>query len=149
MENKYYTPAIDEFHAGFECEIMTSYGFIKGHWPDTLKSDTRSSFIGTGEYEQTKYGTFRVKYLDKEDIKGLGFKGNDSNSAYFTKYNCLTSNGTNNLNCRLVHWINKGRDREVDIYAIYGKEDEQLIFRDVINNKSELVKLLKQLGIDE
>jgi len=140
METKYYTPDISEFFVGFEYEEL---------FPDKWKHVYMDIFELEGcNLDSMIYSKdLRVKYLDKEDIEELGFEGNESNSVYFSKKDCLTSAGTNFLDCRLVHWFGK-ENRELDIYAVYGKDDENLIFRGIIKNKSELKKLLKQLNIN-
>jgi hypothetical protein len=80
MDNKYYTPSIEEFHVGFECEIQTSWGFAPGVWPEIFYEDT----LAGHDYDEygnvldlTRTSMFRVKYLDKEDIESLGFKYNE------------------------------------------------------------------------
>lgn len=54
---KYYTPTKDEFHKGFECEIYT-------------ENDSYEKFLCDIDYNTPIY---RVKYLDTDDIKDLGF----------------------------------------------------------------------------
>lgn len=77
------------------------------------------------------------KSLDKEDIESLGWKGQESNSVYFTKDNY-----------RLVHWITSD-GRDINIFEKYdgGTQEECLIRKAKVKNKSELIKLLKQLEI--
>lgn len=81
MENKYYTPSIEEFHIGFECEMLSEiYGGtavpIEQHkeiWRKyTLnRQDIIRFFIQTDELARP---LFRVKYLDKENVESLGFE---------------------------------------------------------------------------
>lgn len=163
--NKYYTPNPDEMYIGFEYEIQDE---LVWDWNNEFRN--KKDFLGnliTGSYKKFNFGWFpkiydgsellkyeiqyvcidntlepklrsyRVKYLDKEDIESLGWKGNDSNSVYFTKDNY-----------RLVHWItNEGRD--ISIFEKYdgGTQEECLVRKCIIKNKSELVKLMKQLEI--
>lgn len=93
MEDKYYTPKIEEFHIGFECEVFgTSY-----QYPVTLVSANIIKVLGEPvmvqdwdkvvcewddlelvyddwehEYDNFK-NEYRVKYLDREDIESFGF----------------------------------------------------------------------------
>lgn len=80
MENKYYTPSIEEFHVGFEYEMKQ--GFMDG----TVKSqedfdlaiwEKRKTTIGelvyieralTGKNAQNGLCGIRVKHLDREDL---------------------------------------------------------------------------------
>lgn len=118
--NKYYTPEIEEFHVGFEYY---------------LKGENNKRILSTNCTVDTELS--RVKYLDKEDIESLGFEGQKANSVYFKK------NGY-----RLVHWLDKPV-RITTILKLYSDGDEEVIFKGIIRNKSELKRLLKQLNINE
>jgi hypothetical protein len=123
-ESKYYTPEMEEFHVGFECE---------GKW---FSQDE----IGFGEITIDIHNihtainnptVFRVKHLDREDIESLGFK--------FKPYGDIES-------------------YENDVWQLlrfqYPKEQVRLIhkvgstrfFNGTIKNKSELKRILKQIG---
>jgi hypothetical protein len=145
MDSKYYTPIIDEFHVGFECEKAHGVG-------DTVIDDIMNPLIDDSTtwdkiiVQPSLWGgnamwllimkninTFRVKYLDKEDIESLGFiEGKDEG----------------NVNCyikdiyRLYCWFS-------GVVSINKYSIDNQIFRGNIKNKSELKILLKQLGIDE
>jgi len=130
MDSKYYTPTIDEFYVGFEYEEDIRYTYSDGdyrldggeNWIDymiTMQDDLEhlSDLI---ENDQC-----RVKYLDKEDIESL-------------------------------EWSPISYDEfQYKEYELYFKEDLQIsilkqpefLFQGSIKNKSELVKLLRQLGI--
>jgi len=71
MENKYYTPTIEEFHVGFEFEFRHS-----DYKEDGWKKFTTPVF--NMEREDCPFACqtleeYRVKYLDREDIESLGF----------------------------------------------------------------------------
>ena len=78
MDNKYYTPTIEEFHVGFEFE-SNYVGFSSDlKWRKILLNDSHDWFWTT--YKQDAVETeFRVKHLDKEDIESLGFINNCEN----------------------------------------------------------------------
>ena len=77
--DKYYTPELEEFHQGFEYEIWlnsayTPEKYIKkifefvdknNIWDDDITNLLACAYNG-GD-------TLRVKYLDQEDIKSLGW----------------------------------------------------------------------------
>ena len=126
-QNKYYTPDISEFHVGFEYECSSDKGEL---WYSVIIEQLKDYL--TLE-DDLRYDLVRVKYLDKEDIEGLGFE--HVGSLWFKDIN----------NFKIRKW----KDRELDIYKHYISDNEdQLIFRGSIKNKSELVKLLKQLGVN-
>ena len=88
---KYYTPSIEEFHVGFEYEYRNHDGTVKNntvlnYWNKSTISDLNElSYVERGL--QTPNNT-RVKYLDKDDIKSLGFceaKLKDSNNVVYLK----------------------------------------------------------------
>ena len=137
--NKYYTPELEEFHVGFEYEVQT----WKDKWETETLIDLNSQDSDGALYPwiptEQSLSCFRVKYLDKEDIKSLGWKEQESNSVYFTKDNYI-----------LVHWITSD-GRDINIFEKYdgGTQEECLIRKAKVKNKSELKKLLKQLKIIE
>ena len=139
MNNKYYTPKIEEFHVGFECE-----------WQSRVRNETWNKQISDTDLVSIAYDAiehsdedepfeeqFRVKYLDKTDIEDCGWEGQKANSVYFTKDNY-----------RLVHWISDA-ERTISIYETYdgGTQEECIVRKDKIKNKTEFIKVLKQLGL--
>ena len=93
MGKKYYTPTIDEFYVGFECEFhgMSTGGFaimdFKNNtieqvsdpdikiW-DKCKVSTNPMFKRNLDSIENSIvsGQIRVKYLDQSDIESLGFE---------------------------------------------------------------------------
>ena len=155
MTNKYYTPEIEEFYVGFECEIQSSWGMQKGIYPSILREDTLTGFqlqkIGETETLKKVISGIRVKYLDKEDIESCGF-GNYKKSVCawyeleghfedsFASYGYWTK-------IRLIHCES---DNKIKILAFEHSwdEEETVLFQGKIKNKSELKKLLKKLNIE-
>lgn len=136
MKNKYYTPELEEFHIGFEYEHKGTglRATDTGEWKFVIyeMSDHTRAFktlLGSGHY--------RVKYLDKKDIWDLGFK---------TDYRVEEGSWQS---------YNKGDygleyDPDYNTVVVYKLEDHDIfnsIFTGSIKNKSELKKLLKQLGL--
>lgn len=143
-DNKYYTPEISEFHVGFEHEVNHKVRDGSGdrEWCSELYK---------GSSEQTRYIKYlleeepeniRVKYLDKEDIESFGF-------TIKSDYGAGTTFHLNNSYSLQTH-KHAGisyNEHEVRIFksGIIGKPCR--IFTGDIKNKSELKKLLQQLGI--
>ena len=133
MEKKYYTPEIEEFHIGFECETLE-----RDSWKKVEIYDV-SFEIDTEELKQKK---IRVKYLDKEDIESIGgwefvkeYKDPGSYCLDFKKRHTeLTLHPA--LEETMI-FIEHGSDISIGYPVFKGK----------IKNKSELKTLLKQLGI--
>lgn len=140
MGNKYYTPTIDEFYVGFEYVYNVGTATCP-NWQDSFMVD---EVWQIQDIQDELLNYIKVKYLDKTDIESLGFV--DLGSLWFFKEKCLTVNGENFLNCKIRKW----NGTQIDVYVDYNDTDElQLIFRGSIKNKSELVKLLKMLGIND
>jgi len=147
---KYYTPEIEEFNHGFEYEVdfendnTTSPGWNKAIY------QLNGSWLNNEEdlEDELNRGRFRVKYLDREDIESLGFKNKENftpNSLYYKNYRIF------------MYDINRWND-DYPLARVFKYHDDtdgsllqkgEEIFRGIIKNKSELKKLLKQLGIDE
>lgn len=133
MENKYYTPTIDEIYVGFELEE----NLLDEGWNKVIFS------LNSVDYSLLLNGNldyYRVKYLDKEDIESLGwvYRHSEENSP------CICYNKDN------IDIIFNPRNN----WVLITKGDSQTdwlnwktIYAGNIKNKSELKKLLKQLGI--
>lgn len=129
--NKYYTPEIEEFYVGFEFEWLNRNTFEKHIFM------CQSQFTFDDFPELAKQS--RVKYLDQEDIESLGWKEEiDSPDGRFSI-----------LKDDIWYYlIQYGHNQKYEIRCMnpsykYGS------FLGTIKNKSELHKLMKQLGINE
>lgn len=81
MESKYFTPDIEDFHVGYECEIYdqsTSKLIKKVEW-HTVKTHLGNSEIGKNVainqvLKYIKQNKLRVPYLTKEQIEAEGWE---------------------------------------------------------------------------
>jgi len=161
--NKYYTPDISEFHVGFEYEYKkwidnnskfewTKSGEIRKpyeiNWVDSIMKDPKMDG-----------SQIRVKYLDKEDIESLGFKYDNNAEPIesrqdwevpkLEKYELPIAflKDTQTINGK-GWYLYLYKDRTVWIEYIKDCCGMGYIFKGIIKNKSELIVLLKQLGIE-
>lgn len=145
-KNKFYVPEIEEFHIGFEFEYLPH----RRNWVLELSGDKwiKETFSGScgidGESEVYEITSMiedkhcRVKHLDREDIESLGWEHQRQGTYtrkeedlhfYFLK--TLSSEfGDNKIEIRCAHPSLQ-----------YGN------FLGECKNKSELKRVLKQLGI--
>lgn len=144
-EGKYYTPEIEEFHIDFEYEYYNEYS---NQWVEHICDlddfgkdemgpyDNESTVLPIESYE----GRIRVKYLDQQDIKDLGW-------CFVKKIHSVPSLYTfQNKHFHLD--VTFGNNRTlVKIYTECNYGDEYVFFRGYIKNKSELRKIMKQVGI--
>lgn len=145
MDNKYYTPSIEEFHIGFEYEVEA-----EGSWEDSVedvwgwyryKFYTGTCFRDLDDIkEKLKNNLIRVKYLDREDIESLGFefKPDRNMSEGYGGLFTIPSKTYHNTNIELRKWHYNNR---INI------DHCGTIFDGLIKNKNELKKLLEQLRI--
>jgi hypothetical protein len=138
----YYTPDISELHVGFEFEKPNFDGWIKHAWD--IHDFSQGRFKA-----QLKANQIRVKYLDQKDIESLGFEF--KHKSIDNWYLINTSFEIANLKYRHVTLKHGVHD---NLVVIYGNEyesencvNDEVLFRGIIKNKSELIKLLKQLNI--
>ena len=125
MENKYYTPEIEEFHVGFE------YEWVKPDRTETIKLECLNN-IGFLWGITIPEGV-RVKYLDQEDIESLGFKQSKTDK-YWYDSKCGR------------YWVHK---ESIDDWRwIISDEQSEVSFAGTIKNKSELKRVLKMLNIN-
>jgi len=136
MKNKYYTPEIEEFHVGFEYERCDDgYNWIKDTYPRAAEHIRLKNLIPCT----------RVKYLDREDIESLGFVCHATDERVFHNKNGIIIN---------TEWgspVKQGITLAI-VSPVFDESkrniiQEHYLFNGTIKNKSELKKLLKQLGI--
>lgn len=155
MENKYYTPFIEEFHVGFEYErfIPQPNATEEQCWEKLQMSVNYLTLDDLDDEIIEK--EIRVKYLCKEDIESLGFEHLPKESL-----NGLTERFTiEGLHRRIneeyddTMWWNVYLTFSPDINRIIIKGDissgdyGEKFFEGKIKNLSELKVLLKQLNI--
>ena len=131
-ENKYYTPSIEEFHIGFEYEY---YIATTGLWHD-------QSIVFIEDFEEIEeylsYNKIRVKYLDQEDIKSLGWEYQGKNGYMINKKYWLDFFEDDNCNICI---------EEGSSIGTFEGDEVDCIFRGFCKNKNELKKVLQMLGI--
>jgi len=141
MENKYYTPKLEEFHVGFEYEKhddrLATYrenNYEPTNW-HKFKYDLKSirlSQLPTHLFEKT----IRVKYLDQSDIESLGWVEQQDEVKYFE------------LSNHRLYWFNS---TIISIDKVFKADNNYVsisqIFRGSCKNISELKKLMQQLNI--
>lgn len=121
---KYYTPTIEEFYVGFEYESkVTHFRTGKVTWYRCAVENDFASCIYQNLIDNSQ---IRVKYLDQEDIESLGFKKSS-----------ICDFGDADL------WLIEMQSQEEPIVIyFFGR----VKFEGVVKNKSELKRLLVQLG---
>ena len=139
---KYYTPELEEFHYMFEYE----QSFIKDVRINVIEWERKVGFPfgSTMTFERLKENKIRVKYLDKEDIESLGFV--ETSNDWFT----IDAPGKLGYWTQVIidfRWMHRTEPyKDISILDKRGEEND-VIFRGIIKNKSELKVLLKQLNI--
>lgn len=155
MENKYYTPELEEFHFGFEFECLDQYG-----WEKMIFGESKFHNPELDQYDEyfnkLAHAITRVKYLDKLDIESLGWKPFDTND----KIEYKGFIGIKEMFYATFHPLGKLiLAKKYDRVSIYhpdyirdgsGRFDgyATLVSNLLIKNISELRKLMKQLGIN-
>lgn len=154
MGNKYYTPTIEEFHVGFECEWRR----FEEDWHGGKINSSIELYDAAIEYEAGENQTYeyRVKYLDKEDIESLGWEfvslKYDGNKIRKLKKEYLNKDITS-LKSWEIEYCYYYMDYNFDTNHLVIHNDQEysasyVWFDGIIKNKSELKLLLKQLGIE-
>lgn len=160
-KNKYYIPELEEFHYGFEFEMIPSVGMMimgfdqideerKVLWATEYNKEVfgqpGSNVYGIG-YPDIQAGikaeTCRVKYLDRKDIESLDFKfiGSivDSNSYIRGNLGLIHNPNENTISTFTVDPVKSDDD-----FSTKFNIDYQRVGRLTIKNKCELKKFLKQ-----
>lgn len=156
MESNYYTPDIDEFYEGFEFEgLVSEPGHQSWSQVEFRLSDYQhvQDALGIHSYPNAYYDEVRVRCLDEDDLKELGFEYQHADKDGRT-YNCYKLNKSvvvanirpwyNECELYIHHYYNW--DNAFTIYLSYRK-DYRVVFDGVLKNKSELIKTLKAIGV--
>lgn len=147
MENKYYTPKIEEFHVGFDYETL--FKLVDGdYWKQDRFNYHSPSILQLKD--SIKEGLVRVKYLDKEDIESLEFEFKETNKMrnWYIKeqiYERLPGGSSYTFWSMTVE-----HDPDMKIVKITANIDgtTEVFFEGLIKNKSELVRILKMIGVE-
>ena len=132
--NLYYTPIIEEFHIGFECEIL---GIIGAKEDERLFS--QPTIISQKELLLIDRLEIRVKYLDQSDIESLGWES--KGKSHFIKSDWILRKFEDGLIIYLDYYAGK-----LEHSWMY-EDSVKILFEGTIKNKSELIKLMQQLNI--
>ena len=138
MNNKYYTPTIEEFHVGFEYSILTEDPTIY----DTRIVETTLGLYNTIRLVEEKYGAISVKYLDVDDIKSCGFTFDEGTSKQYSIINKDNDKYSIYFDC-----LDRTDIIRDGIGIIIYNDISEELFRGYIKNKSEFKLLIKQLNI--
>lgn len=148
-ELNYYTPSIKEFHVDFECEIATiSSNGDKGWNKRVITIDDFYPPVSQLESSLIEEATWRVKYLDEADIKSLGFENVvDADGFIYGYINIPGDKDTLKRKGRIVY--NKQSKYTSLKYCTELLPDTWVMsFGGTIKNKSELKRILKQIGYE-
>lgn len=150
QQNKelYYIPDLSEFHIDFEYEFdyttLLDYE-VKGRtWGKVTLTENILEIGQDGDIEDENpfykpMKCFRVKYLDKEDIESLGFK---SVNIDYKVHDIFI------LNNFKLYLSNKDAFNICKFVTIETINKSRIRFHGLVQNKSELKKLLIQIGVN-
>ena len=159
MENKYYTPSIEEFHVGFEYELWEEdicedyswkqHVFTLNDMAESLHHETKHHAGGLLSGLEEEY--IRVKYLDREDVESFGFtlvkEYSDElvfqiNGGEYCFYELTLNIDDNKIN------IEQGCQSKMSAKKLPIEQWNYFnIFFGEIKNKSELQQVLKMIGV--
>ena len=147
MENKYYKPDLEEFHLGFEYEAEST------RYPDRNNWHPETFYLNKGHLNLVTINTLyhnkvRVKYLDKEDIESLGFIHEGGKlSMYGSQYYIKTLKDA--INHDTIIRLEKTQGIIQITTEHEGGMDSKpyVLFNGFCKNKSELKRILKQIGV--
>lgn len=160
-KEKYYTPSIEEFHVGFECEWQCK--IRKGTWNKQIcDQDLVNIAYSTHEHadeEEPFSEQFRVKYLDSSDIESFGFKKRlkdewigwkdyalDTISGEIPYFLSATIHIPRMDDCYKIY-LHRYLDDDTKLETRINEGESELVFKGKIKNRGELIRLLKQLSI--
>ena len=141
MENKekYYTPEETEFSIGFEYEEKRGEKWYKRKYDTSDFLDYDQNFV----FEKSRV---RVKYIDSEDLKELGFEIYPTlYTSVYKKDDILISLSWNMKKIQISRIVMTQSDDFECSYEFSRREEK--LFSGIIKNKFELKRHLTQLEI--
>ena len=142
MEEKYYTPSIEEFRVGFEFEVNCILVSGKDNWIKSLFLDRQDVYkLDREDLEKhLENDLIRVKCLTREDIVDLGFQESpDEPEEWYWKFR-------GNDDIQLYVETSPERDEKfgmsISIYDNIG-----IFFQGFVRNISELELILKNMEV--
>ena len=146
MQSKYYTPDIEELFVGMNYQVLVDdYNDI---WRDSILPAVSKDI---------NLDVTRIKYLDQADIEEFFplriCKGND---LFLNTYKFKENNGeSSSVLCQKIDkwscWMITFKDTEVTIGKVNHPDITSIhpVFIGEIKNKSELKKVLNQIGYEQ
>lgn len=149
MEKGYYKPEIEEFCVGFEIQLQNIENAQWGEYTIT-ENDRPSDFKVSGDLQDDR---IRIKFLDREDIESLGWRVVKSGKCPFTgkeiyKFYINEEIGFNTGTNWYLENENITLNRikiTIETYGSWSTSKDSINL--LIKNKSELKKLMIQVGI--
>ena len=156
MENKYYTPSIEEFFVGFEYEELEFLPVKDPHFGIKIKKNIFAEHIWKTGYsnwqflDNLKDGKIRVKYLDSSDIEEfLNIKPKLGESYIFLKDVNFRPNWLIGVYAHKIRIFFNPLTKWLKVeYLLTGNEEFEKFFEGSVKNKSEFIKLLRFLGYE-
>lgn len=147
MEEKYYTPTIEEFHVGFEVHLENIENAQIGSYIIT-KSDMLSATHDevSGMFDIIE--SAKVKYLDREDIESLGWEHDQTTKDGAVFYIGILMDEKQWMLTCFNAILRKGEDYTyLSIIDVNDKYNSSNSFQGIVKNKSELKLLMNMLNI--
>jgi hypothetical protein len=155
MENKYFTPDIEDIHIGYECEILYPHNMIKYNeklnenlW-EKHKFELQES-LSEGDSMSFDY-IYRTLYLTKEQIEAEGWEttdeGVDSRGEKILYKNCKKDLNIFNLKYYLIF---NEIEKSLNIYMRKSLFDDSItsnLYNGECKDINTFRKIIKLLGI--
>lgn len=145
--SKYYTPTPDEFHIGFEYEIFEDFDTLpERKWHKLIMGYSGTGFGSMGYHGNCEEGRVRVKYLDAEGMEEFCEElSKKTEFKYKQGYDCMVDDAYVSGFILNNHYLLLGSNHTLIIKKL--NLDGETVFFGTIKNKSELLRLIKQLEI--
>jgi hypothetical protein len=127
--NKYYIPNLEEFHVGFRYEFLSD-PCIYGTWRKV--TCTKDKVIH--HLLETEPSSFRVKFLDRDDIEELGWDF-ESDDSFIQTYFITCGGNIYQLtkSDKSIKIINKGLIKENNVTLFFGQLKNYNKLKDIMD----------------
>lgn len=154
MEDKYYTPELEDLFVGYECEMKNSSDPVHFDWETCIFKQDFSNQLNEDycfEYlvKDLKDGNIRTKHLDKQDIESLGFIEVKEKRHYINAIQKVKLKNYYDPRVILELELEYDIDSKMLSLSYYcGEFANQIIFEGEIKSINEFRNIIKYLGIN-
>jgi len=142
MENKYFTPDIEDIHVGYECEIYENEQYVSYVIPHIIVGGNTRIDIPCGSHWSIQ-NKLRVPYLNREQIEAEGWEFVKQQDDYNQEY----SKTINDFSYTFYYYQSYNiKEQKISIYINYKTEiSPEVLVKGILCKDINTFRLIQKL----